>query len=327
MQYVIIACCTLGVLGILPKINAIISFLLALHITGMLQSSNSELDGGTLALCSMLILCISPRHCFYSIINGFNITRRHIDYHWPIFLLFLFVGAFYSYSGLNKIIDIGPQWPFTLHIDRLAMSSIEQSLFVANRYAVPFISSLHSSYALSVFGGLVTLIGEIGFIAGIWLPRYRLFFLGSMISLHILVFLMAGINFLGSSFLLLLCMDYNVLVRKANIYYDGNCKFCIRSLNKVKKFDWFNRLNLIPIMELQENDNDLDIDYLQKEMGLKDENGEIYYGADAFEQIFNRCILLIPISLLMKIPGIIYIARYIYGVIARNRIQLGCKID
>ncbi len=62
-------------------------------------------------------------------------------------------------------------------------------------------------------------------------------------------------------------------------------------------------------------------------MGLQDENGEVYYGADAFEQLSARCTMLLPFAILVKIPGVIYLARYIYGIVARDRIRFGCGAD
>ena len=61
---------------------------------------------------------------------------------------------------------------------------------------------------------------------------------------------------------------------------------------------------------------------LDLEMGAVDENNEIFYGADAFEQVFSRVPLFWPIAILMKIPGVIYLARLCYKTIAKNRNKL-----
>ena len=57
-------------------------------------------------------------------------------------------------------------------------------------------------------------------------------------------------------------------------------------------------------------------------MALVDENGEVYYGADAFEQAAARCPLWWPFALLMKVPGVVHPARRAYAWIARNRSRL-----
>jgi len=325
IQVIIIVSCVFGIIGIYPKACALIAFFLGVHLTGMVQITNSEIDGGTIALCSLLVLALSPGKSFYGLTNGYSFTHRHSRYHWPIFLLFLIIGSFYTSAGINKIVDVGIHWPFVLHLDHLAEVGIENSIFLSSRYVSPSVSNVHLSYPLSVVAGIVALIGELFFITIIFLPRYRLFFVASMSLLHCLVFLTAGINFVGSSILLFLCLDWNSLFRKVTIYYDSQCLFCTRTIFGLKKLDWFNRLKAVPISE---NVPDaLDRKRLELEMGLKDENGEIYYGADAFEQIASRLPVLYPLAILTKVPGVIFVARYLYLLIAENRYRFGCNID
>jgi len=326
IQLFVISFAILGLIGLFPKLSAIICFTLASHVTGMVQSSNAEIDGGTLALVALLVLAISPRSAFYRI-NKFTPSERSPNYQWPIFILFLLVGYYYSFAGINKIIDVGPHWPFVLNLENLALRGIENSLFISNRYVNPAISSLHLSPLFSDVAGVFTLIGELFFICILFIPRSRLFLVFTMISLHVLVYLMAGINFIGSSFILLLCFDYNIIMRNIEVYYDGNCAFCIKWLSRIKRVDNLNRIHITSSLNQGQIPQEIDQIRLLTEMGAKDENGEIYYGADAFEQVFARIPVLIPIAILLKVPGVILIARYIYKIIAKNRQQLGCKLD
>ncbi len=136
--------------------------------------------------------------------------------------------------------------------------------------------------------------------------------------LHLMVLVTAGINFVGSSMILMLCFDWNVLWRKATVVYDGDCGFCKRTLSRIAKFDWFGRLSSIPSGDAPDTLG-LDPERLHSEMGLVDENGEIYYGADAFEQIGARVPLLYPYALMMKLPGFAIIARRVYAWVSANR--------
>lgn len=317
MQYAVIGASLAGLLGILPRLAAAVAFAFAAHLTGMAQASNADVDGGTAILCSMLILALSPAQSFYSLRNGFHPLRRSIHHHWPLFLLFLVVGLDYSFSGLNKLVEIGPHWPFVLHLERLAAVGVEQSLFRCDRFRIPAISAAHLSYAASVVGGVVALIGEAGFLGVLFLPRYRLFFAASMVIMHFLVFAMQGINFLGSSAVILLCLDWNAPARKAQVLWDGGCGFCARTLRVLERLDWFKRLEPVEIAR----SGDLPVDHarLEREMAVLDENGEVYYGADAFAELATRCPLLWPLAGLLRIPGAIYAARPIYAFVARHR--------
>ncbi len=321
MQYAVIGASLAGLLGILPRVSAGVAFVLAAHLTGMAQSSNADVDGGTVILCLMLILALSPSASFYSLQNGFHPLRRSVDHHWPVFLLFLVVGCFYTFSGLNKLIEIGLDWPFTLHLENLAEVGIEQSLFRSDRFRIPAVSTAHLSYAVSVVGGVLALVGEAGFLGILFLPRYRLFFATSMVAMHFLVYAMQGINFLGSSAVILLCLDWNAPARRAVVLWDGGCGFCARTLRALRRMDWFGRLEPIEIAR----SGDLPVDHarLEREMAVLDENGEVYYGADAFAELATRCPLLWPFAALIRVPGAIYVARPLYAWVARHRGHLG----
>ena len=89
------------------------------------------------------------------------------------------------------------------------------------------------------------------------------------------------------------------------------------------------RINLIPSYSTEKYPNEMKKTRLDLEMGAVDENNEIFYGADAFEQVFSRIPLCWPIAILMKTPGVIYLARLCYKTIAKNRNKLSdeeCEI-
>ena len=318
----------IGLLGILPRIMAGLLFVLLTYFTGLIQATNAELEGGTLLLVSLLVLAISSKNCFYSLFFWKNKMDASKENRWPIILLLLFVGAFYTTSGINKIIDVGPWWPFSLHLENLGVFSMEDSLFLTGRRVnFDFLTSL-DSYWLSVFSGFVTLIGEIGFISILFFPKYRLFFIVSMAILHINVYFSTGINFLGSIFILFLCFDWNALVRKAIIVYDSDCGVCTKTVILLEKLDVFNRLAFVT--NIENSDARFDDSRLNKEMGLAEEDGSILYGADAFEVVFHKVPIFWPIAIFLKIPSMIYFSRFIYKKFAANRYQFGdglCQIN
>ncbi len=327
-QYLIIFSSSLGLIGIFPRLASIVALILITHITGLFQSTDCPIDGGTIAIAGLFVLSIAPSKAFYGIKNGYSLKREksHI-YHWPITMLFLIVGCFYSFAGIAKIVDVGPHWPFVLHLENLSIVNLEDEVFLSSRYSDRFTSASHSNYLFSYLAGFITLIGEVFFITILTHPRRRLFLVFSMIILHVLVFLTAGINFIGSSFILLLCFDYNKLQRKVSVYFDGDCLFCTRVLNRIIGWDLLKLIRLNKMQDIPESNREFDRELLKKAMGLKDENGEIYYGADAFEQIFLRVPLLMPIGIFMQIPGMIYISRFVYRKVAKNRSSLGCSIE
>ncbi len=328
LQYLIVFSSVMIILGLVPKLFSIISFLIYIHIIGLMQSIEGEIDGGTVLIILFFILSISPKNYFYSF-GKFNIQKTQLN--WPPFLLLLFVGSFYSMAGLNKIIDVGFYFPFSLDLEKWNLYATQKSIFLSTRNFFPDFTSypimLNSFF--SDISGIITLIVELFFLTILFIPRFRFFFVVSMIIMHILVYYTHAINFLGSSIILLLCFDWNIFIRKINLVYDDDCGFCKNSLSFIKKFDFFNRITQTPSYQIKENKFDLDIKRLDKEMGAVDENSEVFYGADAFEQVFSKVILFWPLAILMKFPLGMFFSRSIYRLIANNRSKLsneGCDI-
>lgn len=328
IQLIIVASSVFLTIGILPKLFSIISFLLYLHLLGLMQSLDNEIDGGTLLIVLFFILSLSPKSFFYKI--G-NCRPKKTQLNWPVFLLFLFVGSYYSLAGINKIIDVGVGFPFSLDLEKWNLFATQNSIFTSIRDYVPEFTShpLMMSSLFSDLSGIITLIVELFFVGILFLPRYRFFLIISMIIMHILVYYTHAINFLGSSIILLLCFDWNIFFREINLIYDDDCGFCKKSLRVVKRFDFFDKIRLTPSYKIKTNQFGIDNGRLLDEIGGVDENSEIFYGADAFEQVFSRIFVFWPIAILMKIPFVIYIARSIYKLIALNRSRLsdeGCEI-
>jgi len=268
------------------------------HLTGFVQATNAEIDGGTLAIVALLVVAISPSKCFYRLgCKRMKRRYRSTDYHWPIFILWSLVAAFYGMAGLNKILAAGLHWPMQFKMENLVFTGLERSLFNAHRLVVPEFSSLLGSSNLSILLGVLTLLFELGFLAIHFSSSWRRFCILSAILLHSSVYMLAGINFLGSSLVLLLCFDWNCLERKGTVTVGKNSK--IRLL--IMRFDWFHRILLD---ETQKDTTSTQSHSLNEErrVEFKDENFRVYRNVDAVEQIFHRCPALYPLALLLKIP-------------------------
>ena len=278
-----------GFLGFLPRRCAMIIFFGYLHIIGYMQATNSEIDGGTLVFIGLLTVIISPN--LYSIKNN-NSFKKHNDNRWPVYIFLMLVGSFYLFAGLNKIIDIGINWPFTLDLDKFIYVIKERSVFLSSRLTHPKFIDIYKYNLFSIIAGFVTIIGELGMISILFFPRGRLFFISSMVILHTLSYYSMGINFMGSIVILLLCFDINALFRTSVVYYDQDCGFCTKSINVIKKFNYFNLVSFKPLQSIKDGDNGFSKSRLKKEIGLLEENGDVYYGSYAFEKIFEKIHLL-----------------------------------
>lgn len=292
LQYVIAAAAGLGLLGLVPRLAAFTALLGGLHFKALMVSSNGMTDGGTLAMAGLFVLMIAPREAFYGPGRLPFHGERSTAQHWPIAVFWILVGAFYTYSGVNKVIHFGLFWPFRIHIENLASMALERAPFVSSRHVHPEVCRLLTHAWMSHVSGAVTLIGEVGFISILVWPRGRFFFAMSMIVLHALVFALQAINFLGSSCLLLLCLDWNACARRVEVsgaFAESAFFRWVRSLPTFGRIVWKESGGAAGIAHFVATDEDT----------------TRYEGLAAVDQIFLRSYLLWPFAVVFRLPGAI----------------------
>jgi predicted DCC family thiol-disulfide oxidoreductase YuxK len=113
------------------------------------------------------------------------------------------------------------------------------------------------------------------------------------------------------------------------LLYDGACRFCIRSLRALKRFDSQNRLELVDATDRAGVDQRFpqtrgaDFDAAMYAI----EGSRVYRGFDAFRHAMWRLPSLSWLAMLMYLPGIPPLGRRAYDIIARNRHALGCSSE
>ncbi|MGH7715703.1 MAG: thiol-disulfide oxidoreductase DCC family protein [Vulcanimicrobiaceae bacterium] len=117
--------------------------------------------------------------------------------------------------------------------------------------------------------------------------------------------------------------------RSVALLYDGACRFCIRSLRALKRFDLHDRLELIDATDRdaiarrfpQTAGADFDA-----AMYAVDQHG-VYRGFDAFRRALRETPVLAWLVPLLYVPGMAQIGRLAYDAIARHRHSLGCTSE
>jgi predicted DCC family thiol-disulfide oxidoreductase YuxK len=141
-----------------------------------------------------------------------------------------------------------------------------------------------------------------------------------------------GINlfFTGVFFSWILFFPIHRVFQKVVVLWDGECKFCEKSVLIAKKFDWFNRFIVINSQEKE----------LHREH-LEGWDGDIHRGlwAKGVESIessvgfdgFRRMVWVMPVFWiilpLLYMPFIPTIGRAVYSWIAKNRYRFGCNSE
>ena len=104
------------------------------------------------------------------------------------------------------------------------------------------------------------------------------------------------------------------------LVYDGDCGFCQRSMELVRRWDREHRLRYVPFQdEASVARFGVPLPALAAAMHLVLPDGRVYAGADAAPQILK----LLPgkrwLAAPFTLPGVLPIARRVYAWIARRR--------
>lgn len=105
---------------------------------------------------------------------------------------------------------------------------------------------------------------------------------------------------------------------KIEIYYDGICPTCLKTMSKINKLDFFNSLKMI---DFRDRNYAINISYfnLEKLIHVKDKNGTIYKGFDALIAISKKLPVLWIFTPFMYLLKITKLGDFVYSIIANNR--------
>ncbi len=115
------------------------------------------------------------------------------------------------------------------------------------------------------------------------------------------------------------------------VLYDDACPLCTFQMRVLSWLDWRNVLALAPLSEprAQAAVPSLTRDDLLEAIHCVTPQGRLYRGARCLRFVGMRLPLLVPVALVLWIPGIIQIAEIVYQWVSRHRLMLsrffGCK--
>src|SRR5690242_4698297 len=115
------------------------------------------------------------------------------------------------------------------------------------------------------------------------------------------------------------------------VLYDDQCPLCTFQMKVLTWLDWFNRVRLMPLShsEAAVIAPQLTREALLEAIHCVTPEKKIYRGARCIRFLGMRMPLLVPVALVLWIPGVIFLAEKCYAWISRNRYLLsrifGCK--
>ena len=109
------------------------------------------------------------------------------------------------------------------------------------------------------------------------------------------------------------------------LYYDGDCRFCTACVRCLSRLDWRDRISWEPWQNMASLPGGLTSDDMGRAAYLEDDRGDIHEGFFAFRRLLVELPVLIPLGLLMWLPGLHLIGVPLYRLVARNRRTIsGC---
>jgi len=213
--------------------------------------------------------------------------------------------------------------------------------------SLPMITHADTSFLmnqewLSKLMGYTTLVFEAVFIFLFWFKKYRvpLLIVGVLLHIGILIEFPIPLFALGvlSIYILMVPVSwwkklkFNFAARepKLKFYYDSECPLCIRAMIVIKHLDFRKRIQLLPVQGTWEQDPALagmDEQTLLLNIYSVDNKGRVYSGLDTYIKVLANIFYLVPLSWILRLPGIYQIGRKLYNYVALNRTTERCTED
>ena len=327
-------------LGLFTRTAAIINYILSLSLIGTIETYEYHMFYLYVGVNFLLIfLNVSKVNSIdrlreklkYSTTRSVYEPKRTVSvlHYYAVILVAIgfvyFDSVFFKFTSHNWMTGIGMWLPVSLpQVTHLNVSPL-----------------LNLKWVMLGFGYL-TLIFEASFIFLFWRKKWRwiLFVVG--VGLHIGILIVFPLPWFGlgvTSFYLLLVpvgtwrRISGYFKRKKptlTLYYDEQCPLCVRTKIILSHFDVFHALEFKSVQAYGIHDRLLSKhtkDELLNSVFSVTAKGKVLEGVDTYSAAFLRIPALIPVGLLMRIPGIYQMVKLVYRRIAQNRLTERCNDD
>jgi len=123
--------------------------------------------------------------------------------------------------------------------------------------------------------------------------------------------------------------EFPKVKNKLNVFYDGECPLCARTIIVIKHFDIFDAIKFVPV-QVAYNSFACLKSYNYDELLLdlySENNGKMNNGLDTYIAIFKKMYVFYVIGLFLQLPGVYHVGKKCYQFIASNRETERCDAD
>ncbi len=113
--------------------------------------------------------------------------------------------------------------------------------------------------------------------------------------------------------------------RRHWVLYDADCPLCVFQMRLLTWLDWRGAIAFLPVSDprVRELCSGISREDLLEAIHCLARDGSVHRGARCIRFVGMRMPLLAPVALLLWVPGVIWIAEWIYRWVSRNRHLLG----
>src|SRR5207248_3185319 len=109
---------------------------------------------------------------------------------------------------------------------------------------------------------------------------------------------------------------------RVRVYYDGACAFCRRTVACLGALDIYRTVTVVDFRTIDPSSVGLRAELLDRSLHVIDERGRVTRGAAAVAQAARAVPLLAPLALVLRVPGVAWLAERAYGWVAARRLML-----
>ena len=112
--------------------------------------------------------------------------------------------------------------------------------------------------------------------------------------------------------------------RPLSVIYDGSCPVCRLTVRALRILDWRDRLEFTPLQRFQPHSSgDPSRRELNRALHVRDMGGRWHRGGEATLRIAGAVPILVPLSLLGRLPGLHGPVEAAYRLVADHRHAIG----
>ncbi|WP_436517200.1 DCC1-like thiol-disulfide oxidoreductase family protein [Ekhidna sp. To15] len=190
---------------------------------------------------------------------------------------------------------------------------------------------------LTIGLGYLTIVFELIFLFTFFIKRFRIPLLIVGTGLHLGIIIIFPIPWFGmcvlAIYLLMIphsfwkWMERKIHASKSSltVYYDEHCPLCNRTRITVNHFDYLNKIEWKEIGSSDSNQIEgIEKSEMYQTMHGVNAGGKVVKGVDTYLKVMQRIPLLWIGYLVISIPGIYHLAKWVYSIIASQRSTTHC---